>query len=243
MNQFFNINFEFDPARVDGAVLDAIVKRRPGYVCVVDGNVVATAYRDVAYRDIVNAALVNLCDGSYVALFYRLLKGKKVCPYVGGDLFFKLIGKRKYRHMFVGATSEILDALRKRLVKIDPSISPSNFMPLPFLPVEQFDYERIALDIEKENPDLIWVSLGAPKQEIFMSRLLPHLHQSVLIGIGAVFSFHSGIAARKRAPEILIKMKLEWAYRLFQEPRKQWRKARAFVLALPFLLAAEIKSK
>ncbi|MFZ3103605.1 MAG: WecB/TagA/CpsF family glycosyltransferase, partial [Smithella sp.] len=230
MNQFFNINFEFDPARVDGAVLDAIVKRRPGYVCVVDGNVVATAYRDVAYRDVVNGALVNLCDGSYVSLFYHLLKGKKVFAYVGGDMFFKLIGKRKYRHMFVGATPEILVALRKRLEKVEPSLSASNFLPLPFLPVEQFDYPGIAGAIKAEKPDLIWVSLGAPKQEMFMSRLLPHLEQGVLVGIGAVFNFHSGIAARKRAPEILIKMKLEWAYRLFQEPRKQWRKARAFVL-------------
>jgi N-acetylglucosaminyldiphosphoundecaprenol N-acetyl-beta-D-mannosaminyltransferase len=116
-------------------------------------------------------------------------------------------------------------------------------MSLPFLPVENFDYAGIARDINAQSPDLIWVSLGAPKQEIFMHHLLPHLHKGVMVGIGAVFNFQSGISALKRAPRIIRKMKLEWLYRLIREPKKQWKKSKSFLKALPALLIAEMKNK
>lgn len=243
MNHFFNINIEFNHDAVESVIQEHLDRKMKGFVCIVDGNIVTVANRDLHYRNVVNRSIVNLCDGSYLALLYNLLKKKNVRPYIGGDLFLKLIGLKKYRHMFLGTTNQVLDALRNRLQKIDPTISSSDFMSLPFLPVENFDYAGIARDINAQSPDLIWVSLGAPKQEIFMHHLLPHLHKGVMVGIGAVFNFQSGISALKRAPRIIRKMKLEWLYRLIREPKKQWKKSKSFLKALPALLIAEMKNK
>ena len=63
---------------------------------------------------------------------------------------------------------------------------------LPFMPVENFDYQSIANKINKIEPDIIWVSLGAPKQEIFMNKIKPLLNHGVLFGIGAAFNFYIG---------------------------------------------------
>jgi len=243
MDQFFSLNIEFDHDAVESVIQEHLNSKMKGFVCIVDGNIVTVANRDLHYRKVVNLAMVNICDGSYLALFYNLLKKKSVKPYIGGDLFLKLIGLKKYRHMFLGTTDQVLDALKNRLQKIDPAIASSDFMPLPFLPVEDFDYAGIARDINAQEPDLIWVSLGAPKQEIFMHQLLPNLHKGVMVGIGAVFNFQSGISALRRAPRIIRKMKLEWLYRLIREPKKQWEKSKSFLKALPALLIAEMKNK
>jgi N-acetylglucosaminyldiphosphoundecaprenol N-acetyl-beta-D-mannosaminyltransferase len=107
--------------------------------------------------------------------------------------------------------------------------------------VDKFDYPNIAREINLKEPDVIWVSLGAPKQEMFMHHLLPHLREGVMVGIGAVFNFRSGIKEFRRAPNIILKMKLEWLYRLLQEPKKQWKKNQSFLKSLPHLLIAEFK--
>ena len=66
------------------------------------------------------------------------------------------------------------------------------FYELPFCDVEDFDYQNIAQMIEKDKAEIIWIALGAPKQEIFMNRLQPHLRKGVMIAVGAVFKFYSG---------------------------------------------------
>lgn len=242
MEEFFKILFEFDHLKVDSIIQDAVRAGGKGFVCVVEGNVVAVARDDSGYRNMVNSALVNICDSSYIALFYSWLRRKRIQPYIGGDLFFKFLGMRKYRHVFLGATSQVLDSLRKKLQEIDPRIAEDCFMPLPFRAAEEFDYPAIAREINILNPDVIWVSLGAPKQEKFMFYLLPHLDRGVMVGVGAVFDFHSGLGEINRAPEIVLKMKLEWLYRLCREPEKQWKKCRAFLRTLPGLLLMEIRS-
>ena len=84
--------------------------------------------------------------------------------------------------------------------------------------VEEFDYANIAKEIETDEADIIWIALGAPKQEYFMDRLKPHLKRGVMIAVGAVFKFYSGVEAR-RAPKWIIKWHLEFVYRIFREPR------------------------
>ena len=74
--------------------------------------------------------------------------------------------------------------------------------------------------INADNPDIIWVSLGAPKQEMFMSRLKPYLKRGVMFGYGAIFNFNAGVGAVRRAPKLMLRMRLEWLYRAFAHPRR-----------------------
>lgn len=92
------------------------------------------------------------------------------------------------------------------------------FIELPYKAVEDFDYEGIAKEIEADGADIIWIALGAPKQEIFMSRLKPFLKHGVMIAVGAAFKFYSG-TDEKRAPKWMLKSHMEFVYRIFCDPK------------------------
>jgi N-acetylglucosaminyldiphosphoundecaprenol N-acetyl-beta-D-mannosaminyltransferase len=112
---------------------------------------------------------------------------------------------------------------------------------LPFAKVEDFSYEEIASQINKIRPDIIWVSLGAPKQEIFMSKLLPFLDKGVMFGIGAAFNYYAGIL---KEPTVRIgTLRIIWLMRLFEEPKKQFRRCWNFIRVIPILKREERKKK
>ena len=116
-----------------------------------------------------------------------------------------------------------------------------SFSELPFRKVEDFDYKSIAENINNDNPDIIWVSLGAPKQEFFMANLLPYLNRGVMFGVGAVFNFNAGTGHVKRAPLWMRRLKLEWLYRAFEEPQKNIPRYWNFIKILPSLIISEKK--
>ena len=140
--------------------------------------------------------------------------------------------------MFLGSSQNVLSALKDNLIKVNPAILGMSFVELPFADVDSFDYPAIAETVNRVDPDIIWVSLGAPKQEIFMSKLKPYLNRGVMIGVGAVFNFRSGIAER-RAPQWAVKSHLEFVWRLFSDPRKQWPRVRNIITALPSIIREE----
>ena len=71
-------------------------------------------------------------------------------------------------------------------------------------------------------PDVLWVGLGAPKQERWMHEHKDRLRVPVMVGVGAAFDMLSG--RRKQAPRWMREHGLEWSFRLLQEPRRLWRR-------------------
>lgn len=96
--------------------------------------------------------------------------------------------------------------------------------------------------IEDDGADIIWVALGAPKQEQFMARLNPHLKRGVQIAVGAAFKFYSG-TEEKRAPEWVVKHHMEFVYRIMQDPKKQIKRCWGIISTLPGMLWREWKRK
>lgn len=243
MKKYFNINYEFDQNRVDEIILDHIANQKPGYVCSLDGNNLAVANTYPEHLRIVNEAIVNNCDSTWVPVFINWIYGTKFSNYCGTDLFIKYVRMKKFHQFFLGSTPDVLQKLKENLSKIDPQISEMHFETLPFRTVEEFDYEQIGTMINNDGPDIIWVSLGAPKQEKFMSLLLPYLKKGVMFGFGAIFNFYAEMPGLKRAPQLMVKLKLEWLYRFTQEPRKQIRRANFFLRLLPKMVIEELKNK
>lgn len=239
--KYFNVNLEFDKKKVDSTIQTTIAKKGKGYICSVESNIMSVANKNPEFLKVVNGALVNICDGSVLAKLLGFINKQNFCSYVGADLFIKYIRMCKYKQFFLGNTREVLDGLRKNLSNIDPAISSMPFEELPFKKVEEFDYMTIAAMINKEKPDIIWVSLGAPKQEFFMSYMLPYLDQGVMFGFGAIFNFNAGVSRVKRAPELMLKLKLEWLYRAFNEPRKNVPRYWRFIKILPKLIIQELR--
>lgn len=239
--RYFNIKIEFDVNRVDSIIQSTIANKGKGYVCSVESNNLTVANRNPEFLKVVNGALVNVCDGSVLAKILGIVHNKPFRSYVGADLFIKYVKMCRYKQFFLGNTRQVLNGLKDNLSEIDPNILTMPFEELPFRKVEDFDYKGIAEIINKEKPDIIWVSLGAPKQEFFMSKLLPFLDQGVMFGFGAIFNFNAGAGNVKRAPQWMLNLKLEWLYRAIEEPKKNIPRYWNFVKVLPRLIKQEIK--
>lgn len=238
-HKFFNVKLEFDKERIDSAIQTTIAEKGKGYVCSVESNNLTVANQSPEFLKVVNGSLINICDGSVIAKILSIIHKQNFNSYIGADLFIKYIRLCKYKQFFLGNNKQVLEGLRKNLSKIDPSISKMPFKELPYQKAEDFDYLGIAAMINKEKPDIIWVSLGAPKQELFMSLLLPHLDQGVMFGFGAIFNFNSDVGNIKRAPKFLRNVYLEWLYRAYNEPRKNVPRYWRFIKILPKLIINE----
>ena len=238
VEKFFHINYEFDPLTARERIAQQVTENGAGYVCVADANILQQVHNDLAYRKVVEGAMFSICDSSWVPVFLKWIYGIRRGQYCGSSIFKDVIEMKQYRQFFMGTSSKTLNALKKNLMKMDPAIEGMAFYELPYRDVEDFDYPAIAEMVNRDNPDIIWVALGAPKQEIFMSKLNPYLKRGVQIAVGAAFKFYSGLE-EKRAPSWMRRTKLEFLYRIYADPKKQFARCRRIVGSLPGILREE----
>jgi N-acetylglucosaminyldiphosphoundecaprenol N-acetyl-beta-D-mannosaminyltransferase len=92
----------------------------------------------------------------------------------------------------------------------------------PFRPLTDAEFEQLQAQVAAAQPDIIWVGLSTPKQELFMSSTLARLDVPVMIGIGAAFDLISGKV--RQSPRWIQHSGFEWLYRLIQEPRRLWKR-------------------
>ena len=242
METYFNIRYEFDKRRVLELIEGQLAKDEPGYVCVADGVIVTHVHRDPAYRAVVGGSLFSVCDSGFVPLYLRLIYGRRYEQYCGAQLFQDIVRGGRHRMFFMGTSHDTLMGLRRNLMQWNAGVAGMKFYDLPYRRVEDFDYPAIARMVEEDGADIIWVALGAPKQEVFMSLLRPHLRRGVMIAVGAVFKFYSGTDER-RAPEWMVRMHMEFVFRILSEPKKQLRRCWGILTALPSLLYGEWRRK
>lgn len=242
MNTYFNIRYEFDKRLVWSRIAQQIKEKGADYICVADGVILNIANRKPEYLKVVNGGMFSICDSGYVPLYLRWIYGEHYEQYCGSQIFMDIIRSREYRMIFMGTSQNTLNGLKENLKKENPDVENMKFVELPYKNVEGFDYEGIAKEIEADGVDIIWIALGAPKQEIFMSKLKPHLKRGVMIAVGAAFKFYSGTDT-KRAPQWMIGCHLEFVHRIFKEPKKQLRRCSMILLTLPRLLVEETMRK
>lgn len=241
---FFGIEYEFDRDEVDRIIEEHIVDKQPGYVVSLDGTNFSIAMKNKKHLDLLNSAIVNNCDSHWVPKMVNSIYGTNYSNYIGADLFINYIDKRKYKQFFLGGNKKVLNGLKEQLIKHDPAIERMRFEELPFCSVDDFDYPSIADMINKDEPDIIWVSLGCPKQEQFMAKLKPYLNQGVMFGFGAIFNFYSGLEdAPKRAPKWMLDRGLEFLYRIYSEPRKQIKRCWGIIRVFPKAYFQELLHK
>lgn len=241
MQTYFNINYELSIPEVHRRIDERLQKDEAGYICVADGNILQMVHRDLDYRTVVNGSMFSICDSSLVPLYLKWIYGFKAEQYCGSMIFEDILREKRHRMYFLGASQMILDALKQNLTeKYDANIAGMQFEELPFCDVNSFNYKKIADKINADNPDIIWLALGAPKQEIFASKLVPYLKRGVVIPVGAVFKFYSGVG-EQRAPKWILNAHLEWLYRIFREPKKQTCRCWNIIKTLPCIYTEEKK--
>lgn len=244
MEKYFEIRYEFNKEQVHNSIARQVEEKKPCYICVADGNILNMVSHNRKYRKVINDSIFSICDSSWVPVFVRSIYGYNYEQYCGSDIFIDIVRSRKYRMIFLGTKQETLNALQKNLAKENPDVMDMTFKELPFCDVNDFDYPAIAKSIEEDGADIIWIALGAPKQEYFMNMLTPHLKKGVCIAIGAAFNFFSGLAtAPKRAPRWMVKWHMEFIHRIFLEPKKQIKRCWGIIVHLPRILWKEQRRK
>lgn len=241
METYFQIRYEFDREAVRRTIDSALKRQQAQYICVADGNILTHVHRNPAYRATINNALFSICDSSWVPLYLKRIYGIERQQYCGADIFQDLVSSGSYRMAFLGTDEATLSDLQRTISTWNPDTADMPYISLPYCDVNDFDYPAIAERLNSHQPDLIWIALGAPKQERFMELLRPHLKCGIMIGVGAVFNFYSGRI--RRAPKCLVRLHLEFLYRLLSEPRKQLRRCGNILLTLPAAYREESKRR
>jgi N-acetylglucosaminyldiphosphoundecaprenol N-acetyl-beta-D-mannosaminyltransferase len=129
---------------------------------------------------------------------------------------------RNHRHFFYGSLPETLDRLEEKLKLKDPGLIVAGKISPEFTPGVRTENKETLDRINSARPDILWVGLGSPKQDLWMSIHRPLLDVPVMIGVGAAFDFLSGV--KPQAPRWMQKSGLEWVFRLASEPRRLWRR-------------------
>jgi N-acetylglucosaminyldiphosphoundecaprenol N-acetyl-beta-D-mannosaminyltransferase len=227
--EVFNIHIEFDSDVFKNTVEKYIKEKTKAYVCVVDANVITIAQKDLKYREIVKNATINTCDGSSISRMVNKIYGTQYHAFNGPELFEYYI-ERPYMHLLVGNTKAKVEQI-KAFVKQKGIDVDLRHLDVPFVPVDQFDYAGIAKQINEIKPDIVWVSLGAPKQETFISNIFPYVNQSVFFGIGAAFNFYTGDLHNNKKE--IGGLRFIWLERIFKEPKKQLKRVWGYLLLMP----------
>jgi len=189
-------------------------------VCVANVHMLMEAYWSLDFANVLRSADLVTPDGMPLVWMMRRMGAHYQDRVAGMDILLALCELAQTQNisiLFLGSQSEILSKMRKKLDKEFPQLKIAGMEPLPFSPLTETEDEALMKKINSSGAGIVLISLGCPKQEIWMAQHKGKI-QAVMIGVGGVFPVYAGI--RKRAPRIMRDLGLEWLYRWIQEPRR-----------------------
>ena len=202
-----------------------IGEKDKAYICLAPAHSVMDCYYDEEVRLSFNNSSLTVPDGMGVVWILKLKGNQSVGRVYGPDLLLNLCEmsiQAGWKHYFYGSTKRILHDLEMNLVKKFPGLRISGTHSPPFTTGKLIEDQEIIDQINGAAPDIIWVGLGSPKQDIWMAENRDRLNASILIGVGAAFDFISGNT--KQAPRWIQRSGFEWLFRLMSEPGRLWKR-------------------
>lgn len=214
---------------------DRIKKAEKIQVCFVPTNSILAARKSKFVMDVYNNADVVMCDGVPVQWASKFLGTPLQQRLTGFDFFPHFIqhcAEKNYSVYFLGAKEGVAKQLATIYQLRFPGIRVVGYYTPPFAASFSEEQNEVMLSaINAAKPDVLFVSLTAPKQDIWIHQQLQHLNAKLAIGVGAAFDSEAG--SLKRAPILMQQMGLEWFYRFLQEPGRMFR--RYFIEAPVFI--------
>lgn len=195
------------------------------YVCVTNVHTVMECQRDPALMGIHNQSGMTTPDGMPIVWCGKWAGARGITRVYGPDLMLEMCARlagSRHSAFFYGTTPDTLERLQKRLASDFPGLRIAGTYAPPFRPLTSIEDAEVVALLNASGADLVWVGLGAPKQERWMAEHQDALTASVLIGVGAAFDFHAGTV--RQAPLWMQRRGFEWLYRLWREPRRLWRR-------------------
>jgi N-acetylglucosaminyldiphosphoundecaprenol N-acetyl-beta-D-mannosaminyltransferase len=225
--QFDNVTMDEAIARADE--LTAGVS--PSYVVTPNAEIAYEALHDERLRALLNGADLMLPDGAGVVLAAKLLGTPLKGKVAGVDFADRLLGelaKKGKKLYLLGSKPGVGEAAAQKMLEKHPGLNVCGIADGYFQ-----DDAPVVEKINASGADVLFVCLGAPKQEIFMADHKKDLNVKMMIGLGGSLDSFAGTV--KRAPKWMIRMNLEWFYRLLKEPKRFKRMLRLpkYLLAVP----------
>ena len=180
---------------------------------------------DLAYQTAVRESDCVFSDGVGITALVSLMTGKSA-RITGSELFSVVMQHQNVTGgsiFFVGSDSDTLNVIEQRVRNEWPGIARIGTYAPPFCKKFSSAQKRLMIDaINRVMPNVVWVGMTAPKQEILISDIHSELKVDFIAGIGAVFDFYS--RKKNRAPVWMRQLGLEWAYRGLQNPTQFFRR-------------------
>jgi len=205
-------------------------------VCVSNVHMLMEGHWDPDFARVLMQSDLLTPDGMPLVWMTALMKQAPQDRVAGMELMLALCQQAQNQRVSIfllGSTEATLSGIKARLAKDFPELQVAGMLSPPFRTLSQQENRAITQQIDGSGAGLVFVSLGCPKQERWMSDC-HRQSRAVMIGIGGVFSVYAG--EKSWAPEWVRKYGLEWCYRLGQEPKRLWKR---YALTIPpFLLLA-----
>lgn len=191
------------------------------YISTIDVHALVESHFAPDVREIYRSAAIAAPDGMPLVWLIRRSGYRTADRICGPDLMpeiFRTSQSRRYRHFLYGSSEATLSLLRQQLNRDFPGAEIVGHYSPPFRALtcdEERDIDRL---LNAADPNIIWVGLGAPKQDRWMAAHRGTLNASILIGVGGAFEMLAGKV--RRAPRIIRRTGCEWMFRMAQEPRR-----------------------
>jgi len=195
------------------------------YVTFSNPHSVMTARRDGHTAQAFEEAGMTLPDGTGIIVAASLLGYRHHGRITGPSFMLACCDQGRqhgYRHYFCGGREGVAETLAARLAARLPGLRVVGTCSPPFREATPDEDNALVAHINSAKPDIVWVGLGAPKQECWMAAHAGRVEATAMIGVGAAFDFHAGTTSW--APRWVRRLGVEWAYRLACEPRRMWRR-------------------
>lgn len=219
----------------------AITTNDLGYICVTNARTSYIANHNPEYCKIQNNSMLTIPDGTPLVWIAHLKGFKDVRRVSGPDLLNKLLSvsdQKKYSHYFYGSTPNTAKSIEARLKSDYPTVEVKKIMSPPFQPIEQFNVDELANELNRLRPTFFWCGLGAPKQEHFIALLQPKVEATICIGIGLAFEYIAGNV--KRAPKWMQNIGMEGMYNNIRNPYRAKRFIKPFFWIVTRLIESRL---
>lgn len=206
----------------------------PSYCVTPNAEMAYEALHDETFRAVLNGAALVLPDGAGVVLGAKILKTplkQKVAGIEFAQNLLPILEETGKRLFLLGSKPGVAELAAEKMLQKHPKLCVCGTMDGYF----KDDGEAVAR-INEARADVVFVCLGAPKQEYFMQKHAPELNVHLMIGLGGTLDGIAGTV--KRAPRWMIRLQLEWLYRLIKQPSRLGR-----MMRLPKFVFAAIKKR
>jgi N-acetylglucosaminyldiphosphoundecaprenol N-acetyl-beta-D-mannosaminyltransferase len=214
-------------------------------VAICNTNTVVRSYKDQSLSQVINSFDIKTPDGFPIAKSSSIIYKNKQRRVDGYNVFLSTIQdglSKNTSHYFYGSTEPVVQKLIEKLEKDFPNINISGSFSPPIGSYQELTEIKYIEDMQKSEPDIIWVSLGFPKQEMFIDLLQSKYSlQSNLVGVGGVFEWVAG--TKVKAPEFIANLGLEWIFRLIQEPKRLFKRYFIDNFLFLYLISKQVISK